>query len=176
MSFGGPPPSTTPPSGPFEESITKFASSPYTMAAAIFLINVGGRFLPLEISKEQEKFLNQTWFRRVIIFVIFFLATRNIVTAGWMALIVILCIGYLFNENSSLYLFGNGARRVGVRTTIGDTVAMTSEEQMILKSLQEKAAKVQGAAAKPIELAKYTGADTHDQYKNVLRKLWKDIS
>jgi hypothetical protein len=175
MSFGGPPPSMTPPSGPFEESITKIASSPYTMAVAIFLINVGGRFLPMEISKEQEKFLNQTWFRRIIIFVIFFMATRNIVTAAWMALIVILCIGYLFNENSSLYLFGNG-RRVGVRTTVGDTIAMTPEEQMILKSLQDKAAKVQGAAAKPIELAKYTGADTSDQYKNVLRKLWKNIS
>ena len=174
MSFGGPPPSTTPPSGPFEESITKFASSPYTMAAAIFLINVGGRFLPMEISKEQEKFLNQTWFRRIIIFVIFFLATRNIVTAGWMALLVILCIGYLFNENSSLYLLGG--KRVGVHKTVGDTIALTQEEQMILKSLQEKAAKVQGAAAKPIELAKYTGADTHDQYKNVLRKLWKGIS
>ena len=174
MSFGGPPPSTAPPSGPFEESITKFASSPYTMAAAIFLINVGGRFLPMEISKEQEKFLNQTWFRRVIIFVIFFLATRNIVTAGWMALLVILCIGYLFNENSSLYLFGRP--HSGVRKTVGDTIALTPEEQMILKSLQEKAAKVQGAAAKPIQLAKYTGADKHDQYKNVLRKLWKGIS
>jgi hypothetical protein len=179
MSFGGPPPSTTPPSGPFEESITKFASSPYTMAAAIFLINVGGRFLPMEISKEQEKFLNQTWFRRIIIFVIFFLATRNIVTAGWMALLVILCIGYLFNENSSLYLFGSpqsGVPQSGIRKTVGDTVALTPEEQMILKSLQEKAAKVQVAAAKPIELAKYTGADKHDQYKNVLRKLWKSIS
>jgi hypothetical protein len=65
---------------------------------------------------------------------------------------------------------------VGVHKTVGDTIALTQEEQMILKSLQEKAAKVQGAAAKPIELAKYTGADTHDQYKNVLRKLWKGIS
>lgn len=144
------------------------------MAAAIFLINVGGRFLPMEISKEQEKFLNQTWFRRIIIFVIFFLATRNIVTAGWMALLVILCIGYLFNENSSLYLFGG--QHVGVHKTVGDTIALTQEEQVILKSLQDKAAKVQAASAKPIQLARYTGADTHDQYKNVLRKLWKGIS
>jgi len=173
MSFGGPPPASAPPSGPFEESVTKFASSPYTMAAAVFLINVGGRFLPMEITKEQEKFLNQPWFRRCIIFVIFFLATRNIITAGWMALLVILCVGYLFNEHSSLYIFGGGGP--GVRSTLGDTIALTQEEQLILKSLQEKAAKVQAAAAKPIQLEKYTGSDAHDQYKNVLRKLWKNI-
>jgi len=110
MSFGGPPPAMAPPSGPFEASMAKVASSPYALAVAIFLINLGGRFLPMEISKEQEAFLNQPWFRRIIIFVIFFLATRNIVTAGWLALIVILFVGYLFNENSSLCILGKGGR------------------------------------------------------------------
>ena len=46
---------------------------------------------------------------------------------------------------------------------------------MILKSLQEKAAKVKVEAEKPIELAKYSGADTHSQYKNIIRKLWKNV-
>jgi hypothetical protein len=176
MSFGGPPPSNAPPSGPFEESITKIASSPYTMAAAIFLINIGGRFLPMEITKGQEAFLNQQWFRRIIIFVIFFLATRNFITAGWLALLVILCVGYLFNENSSLYLFKSVVpAKPTLQTTVGDTIALTNEEQAILKSLQEKAAKAQAAAGKPIELATYSGANNHEQYKNVLRKLWQNI-
>ena len=146
------------------------------MAAAVFLINIGGRFLPLEITKGQEKFLNQTWFRRTIIFVIFFLATRNFIIAGLLALLVILCVGYLFNENSSLYIFGHQQEKPGIRKNIGDTVALTQEEQMILKSLQEKASKVQIDAEMPIELAKYSGADTHNQYKNIIRKLWKNVS
>jgi hypothetical protein len=173
MSFGGPPPASAPPSGPFEDTITKIASSPYTMATAIFLINVGGRFLPMEISKEQEKFLNQPWFRRSIIFVILFLATRNFITAGWMALIIILLIGYLFNENSDLYLFSKGP---GVKQTVGDTVSLTSEEQLVLKTLQDKAMKIQDAAAKPIKLNPYKGAEKHKQYKNILRSLWNQIS
>lgn len=166
MSFGGPPPSAALPSGPFEETISKIAGSPYTLAAAIFLINIGGRFLPLEISKKQEQFLNTPWFRRGIIFVIFFLATRNIITAGWISLVVILCIGYLFNENSSLYLFGKGH---GTIPTEGDKYALTSEEQAILKSLQDKASKVK--AAEPTVFTKNTGSDMKRNYDNVINKL-----
>lgn len=169
MSFGGPPPAMAPPSGPFEESITKFASSPYTLAAAIFLINIGGRFLPMEITKGQEQYLNTPWFRRCIIFVIFFLATRNIITALWISLIVILCIGYLFNENSSLYLFGKGKGK-GKVPTEGDKYALTMEEQAILKSLQDKAAKIQKAV--PVGIEDSIGVKKHTQYTNVMNKLW----
>ena len=166
MSFGGPPPSIAPPSGPFEEVITKFASSPYTLAAAIFLINIGGRFLPMEISKKQEMFLNTPLFRRCIIFVIFFLATRNIVTAAWISLLVILFIGYLFNENSSLYLFGKGGQNA--IPTEGDKYALTSEEQAILKSLQDKASKVK--AAEPTVFMN-KGVEMKKNYNSVINKL-----
>ena len=166
MSFGGPPPSIIPPSGPFEEMVTKIASSPYMIAAAIFLINIGGRFLPFEISKGQEKFLNTPLFRRFIIFVIFFIATRNLIIAGWLSIIMILCIGYLFNENSSLYLFGKGSSNV---PSEGDKYALTSEEQMILKSLQEKAAKSK-PPAEPTVL-KNKASEIYNQYTTTLKKL-----
>jgi len=172
MSFGGPPPAMAPPSGPFEASMAKVASSPYALAVAIFLINLGGRFLPMEITKQQEAFLNQPWFRRIIIFVIFFLATRNIVTAGWMALIVILCVGYLFNENSSLCILGQGGIGTCKNKTAVQSISLTSEEQAILKSLQDKAAKL--VTKQPDEASVNTkmGWKSHEQYKKVLRGLW----
>jgi len=171
MSFSGPPPAMPPPSGPFEASLTKIASSPYSLAVAIFLINLGGRFLPLEISKEQERFLNQPWFRRIIIFVIFFLATRNIVTAGWMALVVILCVGYLFNENSSLCIFGKGGIGTCKTKTASETIGLTPEESSILKSLQDKAAKI-GQAQEPVPVNTKFGVKSHDQYTKVMQGLW----
>lgn len=175
MSFSGPPPAMPPPSGPFEATLTKIASSPYSLAVAIFLINLGGRFLPMEISKEQEKFLNQPWFRRTIIFVIFFLATRNFVTAAWMAFIVILCVGYLFNENSSLCVFGKGGITGATCKTkdLKDTVTLTPEEQAILKSLQDKAAKITAnPAADDISVNTKVNSKAHDQYQKVMRGLW----
>jgi len=170
MSFSGPPPATAPPSGPFEATLSKVASSPYALAIAIFLINLGGRFLPMEITKEQEKFLNQPWFRRIIIFVIFFLATRNFITASWMALIVILCVGYLFNENSSLCILKGGITGATCKTNgLKETVGLTNEEQAILKSLQDKAAKV-APPAEEVPVNKVIGK--HDQYQKVMRGLW----
>ena len=62
MSFGGPAPSTLTASGPFEDSINKLAASPYMIAAGIFILNIGGRMLPMELSRGQEEFLNQNWF------------------------------------------------------------------------------------------------------------------
>jgi len=167
MSFGGPTPSTTAPSGPFEAKMTQIASSPYTLAAAIFLLNIGGRFLPMEISRGQEQFLNQPWFRRLIIFVIFFVATRNLVTAAWLSLLMILCIGYLFNENSSFFIFGKSDTLQKAAQSVG----LTPEEQVILKSLSDKSEKIKAAAAKPIALANTTST-IHDKYQKVIRNLW----
>ena len=168
MSFGGPTPSAIPPSGPFEATMAQIASSPYALAAAIFLLNVGGRFLPMEISRGQEQFLNQPWFRRLIIFVIFFVASRNLITAAWLSAIMILCIGYLFNENSSLFIFGKST----AASNMAKSISLTSEEQAILKSLTDKSEKIKAAAATPLTLGKDKAATTHDKYQKVIRSLW----
>jgi len=173
MSFSGPPPAVAPPSGPFEATMTKIASSPYALATAMFALNIGGRFLPLEVTKEQEKFLNQPWFRRVIIFMIFFLATRNIITAAWLSLIVILCVGYLLNENSSLCIFGKGGlANATCKTKVKEpALSLTPEETAILKSLQDKASKI-SSSDKPAEVNTTFGMKTHDQYNKVMQGLW----
>lgn len=169
MSFGGPPPSATPPSGPFEDSLTKLSSSPYMLAGSIFLLNFGGRLLPMELTKEQENFINQPWFRRLIIFVIFFVATRNLITAAWLATLVILCIGYLFNDSSSLYIFGKSNNAI---QSAAQSVALTQEEQFILKSLQMKADKIKQVSAKPFELATSKPIEHYSKYKKALEGLW----
>ena len=186
MSFGGPPPNTPPPSGPFEAHLTAVASSPYTIGVAIFLLNMCGRFLPFEVTKEQEKYLNQPFVRRLIIFVIFFVATRNIVTAGWMSLLVIACVGYLFNENSSFCLFGKSKNNNG--TSVNDTKVvaqanaptppstssgLSTEEQQILKSLSDKAERLKSTQSVDNEGSNnMNGAKLHQQYKKVLENLW----
>jgi len=185
MSFGGPAPATVPPSGPFEASVASLASSPYSIAAAIFLLNIGGRFLPFEITKGQEAFLNQPIFRRIIIFVIFFVATRNIITAGWMAIIVILFIGYLFNENSSMFIFGNGTKpkvngtspngNSANGTSVNETKALaqtlTPEEQQILKSLTDKAEKLKLASNTDMKPKNNLASDLHKHYEKILQRL-----
>jgi hypothetical protein len=186
MSFGGPPPNALPPSGPFDAHLTAIASSPYTIGVAIFLLNTCGRFLPFEVSKEQEKFLNQPTVRRFIIFVIFFIATRNIVIAGLMSLVIIICIAYLFNENSDYYLLGKskalsaGSAEIKALAqanapSTGPSVApgqLSMEEQMILKSLSDKAEKFRASqSADMVGTNTGTGAKLYQQYQKIIETL-----
>jgi len=160
------------PSGPFEAYLTSIASSPYSIGLAMFLLNTCSRFIPFEISREQEKFLNQPNIRRLIIFVIFFVATRNIVVAGMMSITIIICITYLFNENSSLCLFG---KKMATPVTAGAQNPMdglSPEEQQILKSLSDKAERTKPAStdtgsAQPENV----GLRLHEKYQKALERL-----
>lgn len=189
MSFGGPPVNTQPPSGPFEEYLTAIASSPYTIGIAIFLLNTCGRFLPFEVTKEQEKILNQPTVRRLIIFVIFFIATRNIIIAGIMSIIVIISVAYLLNENSNFYILGkskifgiNSAEtkvtgQMNTPSTSPPNVAggLSMEEQMILKSLSDKAEKFRASqAADIVDTNSSNGAKLYQQYQKIIENLWSN--
>lgn len=74
----------------------------------MLLLNLGGRFIALEMTKSQEQFFQNPWIRRLLIFTVLFVGTRNVMVAFWMTLMIVLLIGYLFNENSSLCLFQLG--------------------------------------------------------------------
>jgi hypothetical protein len=60
-------------------------------------------------------------------------ATRNIIVAFWLTVVVVIVLGFLFNENSALSIFGppKGAQGVPVQT-------MTPEEVEIFRRLNEK--------------------------------------
>ena len=77
---------------PLDILMASVNSNPYFIGIMMLLLNLGGRFLSLEISKEQEKFLSQPMVRRFFLFVVIFVATRNIVIAAGLAIIVILLL------------------------------------------------------------------------------------
>ena len=122
---------------PLDILMASVNSNPYFIGIMMLLLNLGGSFLSLEISKDQEKILSMPIVRRFFLFAILFVATRNVVIAGGLAIIVILCIGYLFNENSDLCLWKNCIDKPteGFQESYA---GLTSEEAMIYKSLQAK--------------------------------------
>ena len=93
---------------PLDGLLQIFNNNPYFIGLMMIILNLGGRFISLEVTKQQEQFLQLPWVRRLLIFTVLFVATRNLWVAFWMTLIVVLFLGYLFNENSAMCLFGNG--------------------------------------------------------------------
>lgn len=127
---------------PIETAVAVFNSNPYFIGVMMLILNLGGRFLILEVTKGQEQFFQNPWVRRMLIFIVLFVATRNIVTAFWLTIIVVLVLGYLFNENSALCIFKAGksgskcAKSEGM--VVGGGSGLTPDEQDILRRLSEK--------------------------------------
>ena len=133
---------------PLDNFLQIFNTNPYFIGLMMLILNLGGRFISLEVTKKQEQFLQLPWVRRILIFTVLFVATRNIWVAFWATVTVVLFLGYLFNENSALCLFGDGGRSGSKCSDVpkpGDE--MTPEEKEILLRLSSKAQRYQTGGA-----------------------------
>lgn len=162
---------------PLDALMATVNTNPYFIGLMMLLLNLGGRFLALEISKEQEKFLSQPLVRRFFLFAVLFVATRNVVIAGGLAVIVILLLGYLFNENSELCLWKSCIHPpalLGVKPQEG-FAGLTPEEALILKRLQDKQnAALQQSQKEDDAPEKATlSATAHQIYTNAINQLNK---
>jgi len=125
--------------GPVDSLLAAFNTNPYFIGMMMLILNLGGRFLAMEITKGQEQFLSHPFVRRGLIFVVLFIATRNIVIAFWLWLAIVLSLGYLFNENSAFCVFGK-AGVAGSKCATGAAAPPkpTDQELSIFKMLSEK--------------------------------------
>jgi hypothetical protein len=123
---------------PIEAFFNFLNTNPYFIGLMMIILNLGGRFLGMEISKGQEKFFSQVWVRRAIVFTVIFIATRNVIAAIFMTIIILMLMSFLFNETSSLYLGG----KEDVPADGMPQAGLTPEETDILRRLMEKQARL----------------------------------
>jgi hypothetical protein len=123
--------------------VSSINSNPYFIGVMMLLLNLGGRFLSLEVTKGQEQFLSNPVIRRFLLFVVLFVATRNVLVAAGMTIVIIILLGYLLNEHSDLFIFHSTATKKPEKAVELNTFGLTMEEAMILKRLQDKQAQSQ---------------------------------
>lgn len=85
---------------PLSVMIMTLNANPYMIGALMLVLNLGGRFLSLELTKKQEAFLQASWVRPFIFFTLIFISTRNIVAAFWVTILFFFVIWVVVNENS----------------------------------------------------------------------------
>jgi hypothetical protein len=110
-------------------SISKYSNeSKLLFGIAMILFNLGAKYINMDISKTNETFLKSTIVRRITIFCMFFVATRDLfLSLAMSAVFIIFALG-LFNEKSSAYVFP--------QSFYDDTV--TEEEYTLAKDLIAK--------------------------------------
>ena len=87
--------------GPLDAAVMSLNSNPYFIGTMMLMLNLGGRFISMEVTKSQEQFFQNPWVRRLLIFTVIFVGTRNVLVAFWMTLIIILLIGYLIGREQT---------------------------------------------------------------------------
>lgn len=133
---------------PLEHAFMAINTNPYFIGLMMLLLNLGGRFLGMEISKEQEKVFQNPWVRRLLIFTVLFVATRNVFVAAIMTIFVLLLLSFLLNENSSLCLWKDNCDVNPAEESGQPQPGLTPEETEIWRRLNEKQMRMAAAAQK----------------------------
>ena len=80
--------------------LNKINNSKLFAGVVMILLNIGSRFVKIEVSKSQEKYLKKSLGRHLMIFAVCWLGTRDILIALAVTAIFNVFIDYLFNEKS----------------------------------------------------------------------------
>ena len=83
-------------------SLIAFGANPYLIGIFYMFLNLGGRYLSLELTKRQEAFLAHPYLRPFILFAVLFIATRNVAVAVYTSVFILSVLWLFANENSSL--------------------------------------------------------------------------
>ena len=84
--------------------ISTLNGSKYFSGVLMILMNLGSKYVGLELSEFQDEFLSKKIIRRIIVFCIFFVATRDILISIVLTAIFIIFIGGILNDNSKFSL------------------------------------------------------------------------
>ena len=74
--------------------------SKFFAGLVILTMNIGSKYITVDLSKTQENYIKYSLGRQILIFAIIWMGTRDIVTSLIMTIIFILFADYLFNEHS----------------------------------------------------------------------------
>jgi|TARA_B110001469_G_C9635147_1_gene318314 hypothetical protein len=72
----------------------------YFTGIMMIILNLGSRFLVMELSESQEQMLSNKIIRRFVVFTVVFIATKDIYVSLIITAIFIVLVSGLFNENS----------------------------------------------------------------------------
>ena len=83
------------------ENITNINNSKLFAGLMIITLNIASKFVNIKLSKSMESYLKYTFSRQILIFAIAWMGTRDIYVAFFVAFVFVICVDYLFNEESA---------------------------------------------------------------------------
>jgi len=83
-----------------KENLASLNNSKFFAGLVMIMLNIGSKYITIELSKTQEEYLKNHIARQVLIFSIAWMGTRDILMSLALTAIFIVMTEFLFNENS----------------------------------------------------------------------------
>ncbi len=86
--------------GYLNKHVKKLNNSKFFAGLVMILMNIGSKYITLNLSKSQESYLKYAVSRQLLIFSVAWMATKDIITSLVLTTVFVILANYLFNENS----------------------------------------------------------------------------
>jgi hypothetical protein len=102
-----------------------------TAGAMMLIMNIAGNQIVNDLTPYQREVLQNPWFRRLAMFALFFMATRNLWIAFGLTFVSVIFLQVFLNETSRYYLF----KRTG---QYGETRGIGTQAYEMFQGFQSK--------------------------------------
>ena len=116
-------------------------TSPLFIGIVMIMLNVGSKYVTIELSKTQEEYLRNTLGRQILIFAIAFTATKDIILSLILTSVFYILTMHLFNENSSFCIIPQEYRKYKDVLDLNNDNIVTADEIKKAQEILEKAKK-----------------------------------
>lgn len=82
------------------ENLASLNNSKFFAGLVMIMLNIGSKYITIELSKTQEEYLKNHIARQILIFSISWMGTRDILMSLALTAIFVVMTEFLFNENS----------------------------------------------------------------------------
>ena len=76
----------------------------------IITLNIVSKFVNIKLSKTMESYLKYTFSKQILVFAIAWMGTRDIYIALFITIVFVICMEYLFHEDSQFYVLPESFR------------------------------------------------------------------
>ena len=84
------------------ELVKTLNSSKFFVGMMMIILNIGSKYIEIDLGKNQKQLLNNKIMRRILIFTIVFIATKDILISLTVTAVFVILVLNLFNQDSPL--------------------------------------------------------------------------
>ena len=125
----------------YQEYLKSLNNSKFFAGLVMIMLNIGSKYVTIELSKNQEEYLKNNIGRQLLIFAISWMGSRDILVALALTAIFTILTDHLFNEQSQLCIIPQKYRRYEHLLDLDKNNEVTDEEIKKATEILEKAKK-----------------------------------